>query len=125
MRKQFKDFTFAFPGQVWAMVPQEGNYRMFRTFGIGTGRIEEVPEGWRIYNREVLYYLDPDTGASVLGRFGVDGTVRRFTVAPSASATACSRSRRRSHRTGRSGCPWPSMGSWTRSPGSKPATASS
>ena len=57
-----KDFFFGFPGQVWAMVPQEGNYRCFRTFGLGAGRIEEVEEGWRIYNREVLYYLDPDTG---------------------------------------------------------------
>ena len=54
---------FAFPGVAWAMVPQEKNYRCFKTFGIGASRIEEVPEGWRIYSREVLYYLDPDTGA--------------------------------------------------------------
>jgi len=57
-----KDFIFAFPGEAWAMIPQERNYRVFKTFGIGAGRIEEVPEGWRIYNREVLYYMDPDTG---------------------------------------------------------------
>jgi len=57
-----KDFIFAFPGEAWAMIPQEKNYRVFKTFGIGSGRIEEVPEGWRIYNREVLYYMDPDTG---------------------------------------------------------------
>ena len=44
------------------MVPQEQNYRCFKTFGIGATRIEEVDEGWRIYSREVLYYLDPDTG---------------------------------------------------------------
>jgi hypothetical protein len=53
---------FAFPGQAWAMVPQERNYRCFKTFGIGASRIEEVAEGWRIYSREVLYYLDPDSG---------------------------------------------------------------
>jgi Protein of unknown function (DUF1838) len=58
-----KDCLFAFPGQAWAMVPQEKNYRCFKTFGIGASRIEAVPEGWRIYSREVLYYLDPDTGA--------------------------------------------------------------
>jgi len=58
-----KDCLFAFPGVAWAMVPQEKNYRCFKTFGIGASRIEEVPEGWRIYSREVLYYLDPDTGA--------------------------------------------------------------
>ena len=57
-----KDFFFAFPGEAWAMVPQQQNYRAFKTFGIGAGRIEEVPEGWRIYSREVLYYMDPDSG---------------------------------------------------------------
>lgn len=57
-----KDCLFAFPGEAWAMVPQEKNYRCFKTFGIGATRIEEVEEGWRIYSREVLYYLDPDTG---------------------------------------------------------------
>ncbi len=58
-----KDCLFAFPGVAWAMVPQEKNYKCFKTFGIGASRIEEVPEGFRIYSREVLYYLDPDTGA--------------------------------------------------------------
>jgi hypothetical protein len=57
-----KDCLFAFPGEAWAMVPQEQNYRCFKTFGVGATRIEEVDEGWRIYSREVLYYLDPDTG---------------------------------------------------------------
>jgi len=58
-----KDCLFAFPGVAWAMVPQEKNHLCFKTFGIGASRIEEVPEGWRIYSREVLYYLDPATGA--------------------------------------------------------------
>jgi hypothetical protein len=57
-----KDFIFAFPGEAWGSVPGEGYRRLFKTFGIGAGRIEEVPEGWRIYNREVLYYLDLETG---------------------------------------------------------------
>ena len=33
-----------------------------RTFGFGSGRLEAVDEGYRIYSREVLYYLDPVTG---------------------------------------------------------------
>jgi hypothetical protein len=57
-----KDCLSAFPGEVWAMVDQESNRRLFKTFGIGASRIEEVDEGWRIYSREVLYYLDPQTG---------------------------------------------------------------
>ncbi len=57
-----RDCLFAFPGVAWAMVPQEKNQLCFRTFGIGASRIEEVPEGWRIYSREVLYYLDPQSG---------------------------------------------------------------
>ncbi len=57
-----KDVFFAFPGECWAMIPQEKNHRCFKTFGIGASRIEEVEEGWRIYSREVLYYMDPDTG---------------------------------------------------------------
>ncbi len=56
------DCISAFPGEAWAMVDQESNHRCFKTFGIGASRIEEVAEGWRIYSREVLYYLDPETG---------------------------------------------------------------
>ena len=58
-----KDFYFAFPGEAWAMPHQEKPVKCFRTFGLGAGRLEKVPEGYRIYSREVLYYLDPDTGA--------------------------------------------------------------
>ncbi len=57
------DFFFAFPGQAWAMVPQDKNHKCFRTFGFGSGRFEQIEEDtFRIYSREVLYYLDPDTG---------------------------------------------------------------
>ena len=57
-----KDFYFAFPGEAWAMPHQEKPVRCFRTFGLGAGRLEKVPEGYRIYSREVLYYLDANTG---------------------------------------------------------------
>jgi hypothetical protein len=57
-----KDFYFAFPGEAWAMPHQEKPVKCFRTFGLGAGRLEKVPEGYRIYSREVLYYLDATTG---------------------------------------------------------------
>jgi hypothetical protein len=57
-----KEFFFAFPGEAWAMIPGDGNFRLFKTFGFGAGRFEEAPEGWRILSREVLYYVDPDSG---------------------------------------------------------------
>jgi hypothetical protein len=57
-----KDFFFAFPGQAWAMIPQERVHKCFRTFGFGSGRLEPVDGGFRIYSREVLFYLDPVTG---------------------------------------------------------------
>lgn len=56
------DVISAFPGVAWAMVPNVGNFPLFKTFGIGASHIEEVPEGWRIYHREVLYYMDYNTG---------------------------------------------------------------
>jgi hypothetical protein len=56
------DFFFAFPGQAWAMIPQQQNYKCFRTFGFGSGRFEKVDGDYRILSREVLYYLDPETG---------------------------------------------------------------
>ena len=57
-----EDFFFAFPGQAWAMIPQEKNHKCFRTFGFGSGRFEKVDGDYRILSREVLYYLDPETG---------------------------------------------------------------
>ena len=57
-----EDVVLAFPGEVWAMVPNVGNFRLFKTFGVGAGHLEEAPEGWRILSREVLYFLDPDSG---------------------------------------------------------------
>lgn len=46
------DCIFAITGEAWAMIPDEGNHRLFKTFGIGATHAEEVPEGWRIYSKE-------------------------------------------------------------------------
>ena len=34
-----EDFCFGFPGEAWAMVPGEGNFKMFKTFGVGAGHL--------------------------------------------------------------------------------------
>ncbi len=52
-----------FPGEAWAWVPDEGNYRLFNTYGVGVSRVEFRADenAWRFYHREVLLYLDPRT----------------------------------------------------------------
>ncbi|SVC68475.1 uncharacterized protein METZ01_LOCUS321329, partial [marine metagenome] len=52
-----------FAGDVWAMVPNEGNFHVFNTYGIGASHVEYRPaeRAWRFYHREALLYLDPQT----------------------------------------------------------------
>ena len=57
-----KDAIGGFSGEVWGWVPGEGNVRLFRSYGIGASHVERVENGWRFYHREVMYYLDPETG---------------------------------------------------------------
>ncbi len=57
-----EDFFFGFPGEAWAMVPGEKHHKCFNTLGFSSAKLEKVPEGYRIYSREVLLFLDPDTG---------------------------------------------------------------
>lgn len=57
-----EDVIGGFGGEVWGWVPGEGNRRLFRSYGIGASHIERVEGGWRFYHRELMYYLDPDTG---------------------------------------------------------------
>ncbi len=56
------DVIGGFPGEVWGWVPGEGNRLLFRSYGIGASHAEETADGWRFYHRELLYYLDPETG---------------------------------------------------------------
>lgn len=56
------DAIGGFPGEVWGWVPGEGNRLLFRSYGIGASHVERVDNGWRFYHREVMYYLDPETG---------------------------------------------------------------
>jgi hypothetical protein len=57
-----KDAIGGFSGEVWGWVPGEGNRRLFRSYGIGASHVERVEGGWRFYHREVMYYLDPESG---------------------------------------------------------------
>ena len=52
-----------FAGDVWAWVPNEGNFHVFNTYGIGASHVEYRPaeRAWRFYHREALLYLDPQT----------------------------------------------------------------
>jgi hypothetical protein len=56
------DAIGGFAGEVWGWVPGEGNRRLFKSYGIGASHVERVENGWRFYHREVMYYLDPETG---------------------------------------------------------------
>lgn len=58
------DAMGGFPGEVWAWVPGEGNYRIFKTYGVGVSHVEFDAEanGWKFYHREALLYLDPESG---------------------------------------------------------------
>jgi len=56
------DVLGGFPGEVWGWVPGEGNRLLFRSYGIGASHVERVENGWRFFHREVMYYLDPQSG---------------------------------------------------------------
>jgi hypothetical protein len=53
-----------FPGKAWGWVPDEGNYLLFNTYGIGATRLEYSPadNAFRFIHREALLYCDPRTG---------------------------------------------------------------
>ena len=58
-----KDVIGGFPGKAWMWVPGEANYLAFQTYGIGATRLDYQGEGvWNFHHREVLYYMDPETG---------------------------------------------------------------
>ena len=61
------DTMGGFPGEAWAWVPDEGNYHVMNTYGVGASHVEYRPEerGWRFYHRECLLYTDPKTGEVV------------------------------------------------------------
>jgi hypothetical protein len=53
-----------FPGKAWAWVPDEGNYLLFNTYGIGASRLEfsEADNAFHFMHREALFYCDPRSG---------------------------------------------------------------
>jgi hypothetical protein len=53
-----------FKGYAWAWIPDEGNHKIFGTYGIGCSRLvwDEENQQYNFHHREVLYYTDPVTG---------------------------------------------------------------
>ena len=56
------DFFGAFPGRPGRWCPRNRTTSASAPSASVPRRLEEVAEGHRIYSREVLFYLDPDTG---------------------------------------------------------------
>jgi hypothetical protein len=51
-----KDVIGGFPGEAWVWLSGQGNTKVFKTYGIGTSRLEDIGnDTWRFYHREVLY----------------------------------------------------------------------
>lgn len=73
------DVISGFPGEVWGWVPGEGNKLLFKSYGIGASHVEQVDDGWRFYHREILYYMDPQTG-EILDDWVNPYTTRRVEV---------------------------------------------
>lgn len=58
-----KEVVSGFPGEAWVWESGKGNVKVFKTYGIGTTRLEDMGDDtYRFYHREVLYYCDPKTG---------------------------------------------------------------
>jgi hypothetical protein len=73
------DVISGFPGEVWGWVPGEGNKLLFKSYGIGASHVEQVDDGWRFYHREILYYMDPQSG-EILDDWVNPYTTRRVEV---------------------------------------------
>ena len=57
------DVISGFGGKAWMWVPGEANHLAFQTYGVGATRLDYQGDGvWNFYHREVLYYMDPQTG---------------------------------------------------------------
>ncbi|MBL8628042.1 MAG: DUF1838 family protein [Rhodospirillaceae bacterium] len=58
-----KEVISGFPGEAWVWEAGKGNVKVFKTYGIGATRLEDIGnDTFRFYHREVLYYCDPKTG---------------------------------------------------------------
>lgn len=60
-----REVMMAWQGRVEARVPNEPPRLLFRVFGMNVGRCVQKPNGWFLTSRELMYYLDPETGAVV------------------------------------------------------------
>ncbi|MCB9571287.1 MAG: DUF1838 family protein [Kofleriaceae bacterium] len=81
-----RDVVTSWRGQVYADVPGEAPRHLFAIVGMNVARCAEDADGWYLTSRELMLYLDPDTGA-VLRRWhnpwtGVDVPVVHVANSP-------------------------------------------
>lgn len=57
------EVVMTWTGDVYAVVPGERQRRLFGVVGINIARCLQVGGEWHLTSRELLYYLDPQTGA--------------------------------------------------------------
>lgn len=57
------EVVMAWTGDVYAVVPDERQRRLFGVVGMNIARCLRIDGRWHLTSRELLYYLDPTTGA--------------------------------------------------------------
>ncbi len=74
-----REVAWFWTGTVWAMIPGEGNRKLFDYDGFSAARFEAVDGGYRMLNRETGVYRDPRTG-EILDRWRNPFLDREVTV---------------------------------------------
>lgn len=74
-----RDVVTSWRGSVYAFVPGERPRRLFAVVGMNIARCVRVAERWHLTSRELMYYLDPETG-NVLDRWTNPWTQERVPV---------------------------------------------
>lgn len=57
-----KDVVFSWSGSIYSFVPEKPGQLLFKCEGFNISRIIRRPDGWMLFSREVLFYLDKTTG---------------------------------------------------------------
>jgi hypothetical protein len=63
------EVVYHWTGEIYSFVPEKQSVLLFDVEGYNIARLEEYEDGYRMLSREVLLYLDPDTGEILLDWF--------------------------------------------------------
>ncbi len=74
-----REAAWFWTGSIWAMVPGEGNQKLFDYEGFSAARFDPIDGGYRMLNRETGVYLDSQSG-EILDRWENPFLGRRVTV---------------------------------------------